>query len=554
MATKPNHLTQFIPATTLQRIMDSFAAVTGYAAQICDAEGQLLAESREQRSSPAVDAALAEHAARQKPIMPIDVGSHRMGTMVLTERADAITQKITLADNTGGVTVAAAPVEKTKVRRADALQFLSLLADTVSQMCRQGLQLKHRVEELTTLFDLTTLLAGQRDLKRTLETVAKSVVNLMGVKAAAIRLLDNDTGHLHITGVWNLSTQYLTKGAILLDKSVVDQAALRGEIVEVYDMANDPRMLYPEDARREGLFSMLCVGMVFHGESIGAMRVYTGEPKVFTDNEKRMLRAIAQIAAGAIHNARLAEQRQEQLRIQRQVELAVDVQRRMLPRNMPDCPPLQVAARYEPCFELGGDFYDFIPLENSLGIVVGDVVGKGIAAGLLMASVRASLRAHVQDVYDLDEVMRRVNQALVRDTRDNEFATVFYGTIDRKTLRLTYSSAGHDPSYLLRDGNFIELSVGGMALGVDATQTYDKGIVHLKPGDIIVSYTDGVVDASNFTGEKFGRQRIRDAVKEKAGESARDIVNHILWQVRRFVGMNNRPDDMTVVVVKVMPR
>jgi phosphoserine phosphatase RsbU/P len=210
-----------------------------------------------------------------------------------------------------------------------------------------------------------------------------------------------------------------------------------------------------------------------------------------------------------------------------------------------------VAARYVPSFELGGDFYDFIELEGHLGVGIGDVVGKGIAASLLMASVRASLRAFAQDVYDIDEIMARINLALSRDTLTNEFATLFYGVLDPSTLRMTYSNAGHEPPLLLRKGKIIQLDVGGTVLGIDANHHYEKGLISLEPGDLMLLYTDGLCDAVNFDMKRFGRERVKQALLDMDGKSAQEALNHILWQMRRFVGLRASIDDTTLVTIKV---
>src|SRR5262249_38804111 len=161
-----------------------------------------------------------------------------------------------------------------------------------------------------------------------------------------------------------------------------------------------------------------------------------------------------------------------------------------------------IAARYQPTFVLSGDFYDFMEMEGSLGLAIGDVVGKGLAAALMMSGVRASLRAHVQDVYHIDEVLARVNAALRRDPRDNEFVTLWYGVIAAEKRRLTYSPGGHEPTLVFRatpgrapgPADIDELSIGGMALGIDPTQRYQRGTYDLHPGDVALLYTDGVTD------------------------------------------------------------
>jgi sigma-B regulation protein RsbU (phosphoserine phosphatase) len=290
---------------------------------------------------------------------------------------------------------------------------------------------------------------------------------------------------------------------------------------------------------------------VFRGEPIGILQLYTAQPRPFGPDEIALARAVGQILATAIQHARLDAQRQEAQRVQRQLSMAADVQKRMFPRQVPRVEPFDIAARYVPSFELSGDFYDMIDLEGNLGLAVADVAGKGIAASLVMASVRSSLRAFAQDVYDIEQIMARVNIALCRDTLANEFATLFYGVLDPRTRRFTYCNAGHEPPLLLRRGEFTRLEAGGMIVGVDPLQKYDKGLLDLLPGDFLLLYTDGLADALNFDQQRFGRARIMQAMRDAAEKNAADAVNHILWEMRRFAGFNPRSDDTTLVAVKV---
>jgi serine phosphatase RsbU (regulator of sigma subunit) len=298
--------------------------------------------------------------------------------------------------------------------------------------------------------------------------------------------------------------------------------------------------------------SSLVVGLMYKDRPIGVLRVYTDEPHVFSEFEIKLLQSIASQAAVAIENARLQEEAMEKDRLERQVQIAAEVQRRMMPAKAPKFPGLDIAALYVPCFELGGDFYDFIALgDHSVGITVADVVGKGLPASLLMASVRASMRAQADNVYDLDEIVARVNKSMSVDMRSNEFITLWYGVLDYKNKQLTYSSAGHEPAILLRDGQLRDLAVGGMVIGVDPEQRYDKEVVQLQKGDILWIYTDGVPDAMNYTGEKFGKARMREGLLKYQKESAEQICRQMLWETRRFVGLNRRTDDTTIVVIKV---
>jgi sigma-B regulation protein RsbU (phosphoserine phosphatase) len=183
-----------------------------------------------------------------------------------------------------------------------------------------------------------------------------------------------------------------------------------------------------------------------------------------------------------------------------------------------------------------------------------DVVGKGVRASLLMASVRASLRAHARNVYHLSEVLAEVNRDLCADTLTSDFATLFYGVIDLTTRRLTYANAGHVQPLLIRDGEIQRLSTGGGVLGVDDEATWDNDVVSLQSGDVVMAYTDGLSEAMNFDDVAFGTHRVERAALAAAGQdhSADGIVKHVLWEMRRFAGLQKRFDDLSVVVIRVL--
>src|SRR5262249_2201469 len=211
--------------------------------------------------------------------------------------------------------------------------------------------------------------------------------------AGSVAVLEDSSEDLVMKASRGLSAAWLESSAKASYAGEIRRAALGGEIVCVRDLASDPRMDDPERAREEGVAGLICTGLMYHGRAIGLVRLYSRTPRDFTKAERGLLRSIADQSAAAVINARLRRLREENERVRRQVRLAADVQRRMLPRATPEVRAFDIAARYAPSFELGGDFYDFINLSGHLGIVVGDVVGKGVPAALLMSAVRASLRA-----------------------------------------------------------------------------------------------------------------------------------------------------------------
>lgn len=461
-------------------------------------------------------------------------------------------------------------------REAHLKRSLQLLASSVCDVCEAQVLLSKRVRELDALFRLSSLIsgAGGSDPDDLLDVALDLAMEVLRVDAGSIAVLEDGAphgpggelreplikAHRGLSEAWVLATTPLSRGGLLR------QAALAGDIIAVEDLTSDARIADHARIRDEGLCSLLTTGLLDQGRPIGLIRLYTRTPRIFTESDGELLRAIAEHTATAISSARLRALRAQDQAMKKQVRLAAAVQRRMLPRTPPHIKPFEVAAHYAPSFDLGGDFYDFLELGGHLGILIGDVVGKGVPAALLMSSVRASLRAHAQDLYHIDEVLSRVNTALVRDTLDNEFATVWYGVADPTTLNLTYCSAGHDWPLLIRvprdrpveERDLLRLTADGMALGIDETQKYPKGTFQLRERDVLVAFTDGVHDATSFEGKRFGGTRLRAAVLELLAAEPEAppgrIVDHVLAQVRQHTGLSGRSDDLTLVVMRVAER
>jgi phosphoserine phosphatase RsbU/P len=569
MAAGPDNLTltDFMDLPTLQEIQDSFAAVAGVKATITDAAGNVLTEPtptkeflRRQRALEfAGDQPQREGAEFVAPIM---VNNQRLGTIRMSANgasADRLDEeKLALLGGKFGLELKqvrslATQLTKSRNTRAAAIQFLFLMANAIARLCYQEFQLRQRINELTAVYGVAMMLGDARDLQQVLERTVRVVAEVMETKAASLRLYDAERDELVIKAVFNLSAAYLNKGPIHLPRAEIDRIALSAEGFEyVAHMENDPRIQYPQESMREGIVSMLSAGMRYKGKPIGVLRVYTDKKQAFSPLKIDLLKAVAAQAAAAIENARLLDETLQAAALERQVQMAADVQQRMVPQTPPKLPWVDLASVYVPCFELGGDFFDFIPLpDDNLGLTVADVSGKGVPASLIMASVRAFLRAQVDNVYYLYEVIQRINLMLCRDTKLGEFVTLFYGVLDARNLRFTYCNAGHVPGLLLRDGNILELGSDNMVLGVSADEKYKQSFVDLRKGDVLLLYTDGLTDAMNFDKERFDRQRVIDAFRE-GGPTADAVAQNILWHLRRFIGMARRTDDVTMIVARIV--
>jgi serine phosphatase RsbU (regulator of sigma subunit) len=561
-------LTDFMDLATLQEIQDSFAAVANVKATITDASGHVLTQPVPTkdflRRQQAIQAAEESQAGPQREgavyVAPITVNNLRLGTIRMSSNgtvAGLDETKLTALGEKYGIDLKhlkslATQLTRGRSTKPAAIQFLFLLANAIARLCFQEYQLRQRINELTALYNVSMMLTESRDLQKVLSRTVELVCQVMETKAASLRLIDRENDELVTKAVFNLSPAYLAKGPVRMSKSDIDRVALSQQGYEyVSDMSTDPRVQYPGEAIREGIVSMLSAGMKYKGNAIGVLRVYTEKQQVFSQYQIDLLKSIAAQSAAAIENTRLLTENIEAEALEKQVRLAADVQQRMLPQSSPRVPGLDIATTYVPCFALGGDFYDFVELpDHNLGIGIADVSGKGVPASLIMASVRAALRAQVDNVYYLYEVVRRINLMLYRDTKPSEFVTLFYGVMDAVNRRFTYCNAGHPPAMLLRNGIVTELSADNMVLGVSPDEPYKQSFVDLKSNDCLLLYTDGLTDAMNFEQKTFGRQRLIE-VYSKGGATAEIVAQNILWEMRKFVGLTLRNDDVTMVVVRM---
>jgi sigma-B regulation protein RsbU (phosphoserine phosphatase) len=566
----PDHLklTDFLDLPTLQEIQDSFASVANVKTRITDAEGNLLTQptptSDFLKRQNAIAEATAQQAGPQREgaeyVAPIIVNNQRLGTIRMSAgasapfidaaRLTALSEKLNI--ELKQLKQAVSQMTRTRAAKPAAIQFLFLLANAVARLCYQEFQLRQRINELTAVYNVTTMLADSRDLEMVLRRTVRVVCEVMETKASSLRLIDEDRDELVIKAVYNLSPEYIGKGPVRLSQAKIDQQALASKGYSyVRNMAVDERVQYQQEAIREGIVSMLSVGLRYKGKDIGVLRVYTAQEQTFTQFQIDLLKAVAAQAAAAIENARLVQEAMESNALERQVQMAAEVQHRMIPAKPPQIPGIDLAAVYVPCYELGGDFYDFIELPyNNLGMVIADVSGKGVPASLTMAAVRSALRAQVDNVYYLYEVLRRINLMLCRDATPGEFVTLFYGVLDGRNRRLTYCNAGHPPGLILREGKIIELGSDNLVLGVDPNELYTQSLVDMRAGDTLLLYTDGLMDAMNFEKERFGRERIVQAFLQGGG-TAENVVDSILWSLRKFTGMEKPTDDVTMIVAKV---
>ena len=293
--------------------------------------------------------------------------------------------------------------------------------------------------------------------------------------------------------------------------------------------------------------------------SLGPKR--SAEPYSRTD--LRLLKSVATQTGLALENAQLisviADEVAQRERLNREVEIAREVQERLFPQTLPPIVGVDYAGACRSALGVGGDYYDFLALPaGKLGIAIGDVSGKGIAAALTMASLQASLRSEATRAPDnLAGMMSNVNRLVYEASASNRYATFFYGQYDPASRQLSYVNAGHNPPMLFHcsDGDWpvCRLETGGTVVGLLESFSYQQATLTITPGDILIAFTDGISEAMNDAQDEFGEDRLIETIKSCAGLSPAEIIACIMRAADAFVAGAKQNDDMTLVVLCAQP-
>lgn len=275
----------------------------------------------------------------------------------------------------------------------------------------------------------------------------------------------------------------------------------------------------------------------------------SGQP--FSDEDREIGQALARQASFALQSARLQRIREEKLRQDRELQIAREIQKSLLPPFAPALPGFELAGESRPCFEVGGDSYDWIELERGrLALVVADVAGKGTPASLLMASAHAFVQA-LAGTAPPERVVERLNRFLHARTQASRFVTLFYAELDLAARRLVYVNAGHVPPFLVaRAGTLRRLSSGGPALGLLPEAGYEIGDVALQAGDLVAIVTDGVTEAMSQDERELGDDRVFEALRRFQGEGASAVLSGLLSVVDDWAGARGRSDDLTALILE----
>jgi sigma-B regulation protein RsbU (phosphoserine phosphatase) len=423
-------------------------------------------------------------------------------------------------------------------RMAAGIENAQLYTRTTKQ-ARILLLLNEIARELTSILNLDELLGR----------IAELVRRLIDYQMFSILLLDSTRERLQHRFSLRFNENIHLKHEIPLGRGLVGTAAETKQAVLVPDVSKDPRYIEANPETR----SELAVPLIYKGKVIGVLDLEHTRRGFFTEEHQRTMTTLAAQIAIAVENARLYEEieRQER-RLERDLALARELQGRLLPQAPPKLAHLDVSAKFVPARTIGGDLYDFIPYSMSrIGLVIGDVSGKGAPAAIYAALVSGILRSHAPIEPAPSEMLSAVNLSLAERRIEAQFVSLIYSVWDDQHRTLTVANSGLPRPIYVHGGKNEVIEATGLPLGLFDEAEYDEFKFRMKPGDMFVFFSDGILDARNRKGEMFGRGRVEEIIKGCAEQSAGCVVESLFKAVAEHSAGVETFDDQTVVAIRV---
>jgi sigma-B regulation protein RsbU (phosphoserine phosphatase) len=409
---------------------------------------------------------------------------------------------------------------------------------------------EHRVLEV--MKEVSQALILHKPLGELLEHIMDLIGQNVPMDRGVLLLKEGNPVQL-IPKVIRVNDKNLQNQRFLLSRTIVNMAFEDQLAVVTSDAATDPRFMSRDSIIRSNVHSAMCAPLWNNREVIGIIYAdRTSLSEEFGEEDLKMLTLLANLAAIKIENARLIEKALEQERLEKELALAAQIQRDFLPKASPPLPNFDIHGLNIPCQQVGGDYFDYIPVEaGQLGLVIADVSGKGVSASLLMASLRASLHAEVGSGHRIEHMAGKLNDFVCRSSGSSCFITFFYGELNPATGGLRYLNAGHNPPLVLNAaGRLDRLDACGLCLGMFPGSEYECRGAQIDAGDILLLYTDGITESRNPVREEFGEARLIDYVRSRQDLPAAEIIQGLKSELQAFTQSQDLDDDMTIVIVK----
>jgi phosphoserine phosphatase RsbU/P len=466
-----------------------------------------------------------------------------MGATMITDNSGTSLPEATIALESGDRTTSGL-LEAIEGARTQPEEITSAATATATAKTRHG-------DLLALISKVGITLLSSATLNETLEQIVSLVFEAVPADRCLIMMRDAANEDLRVA-VARLRDRVGDVGEIRVSRNVLDEVVMRGKSVLTSDAQHDPRFA-SGTVVLQGVRSVLAVPLGVSDKVFGI--IYADSPIAegrFTEDHLKVLTTLASVAAIRVENTRLVEARLERERFERELALASEIQQRFQPTAPPIVNGYELQGISFPCYEIGGDYYDFIEREDGrLVIALGDVSGKGTAAALLMSSLHAAVHAQAGSHETLVATISAVNKYLADNIPANRFVTLFYAELDPDSGALSFLNAGHNPPLIVHAAGTVEqLASGGLPLGIKPDADYREGRTQLQPGDVLVIYSDGVTEAVSPSGEEFGATRLYEVVSRNIESSAAGIRDRIESSLTKFAQGTSAADDITLVIVK----
>jgi len=411
-------------------------------------------------------------------------------------------------------------------------------------------QLRRAVEELAFLNELASVIGSSFSSEEIMRTIIKESIRAIHAEQGSIILLVDEEDRKMKTLVRSM-TSYGSHKPASLNQNVLGWIRMHKKSLSIADPKKDERFTGVQ--WDESIRSIACIPLIVKSKLTGILSVYNKKGgENFDDNDLRLLSIIASYSAQIVENARLYEEEQAFLKLQEETRLAREIQLNLLPKSNPEVQGYDIAGKSIPALSVGGDYYDFISMDDDkIAVCLGDISGKGIPAALLMSNLQASVRGQILIGGLPQECMCRTNKLLYRSTDADKFATLFYGILNLANHEFCYTNAGHNPPMFFKDkSNPILLKPGGPILGFMDNLEYQDQTISFDPGDLCVIYSDGITEAMDKSENEFGEEKLEVLLKDNITKTSSEIIEKIIEAVRGHSRYMPQSDDITVVVIK----
>ena len=464
------------------------------------------------------------------------------------------TEKLTLEFDGEEITLDCTVAHSELLHAGGAARFISGLKfkidDGNTKLLRaiESLSSREEIDRLKRIVEASKLINSTIEADALFTSILAVATKELGVERGTLYFVDEARHE-----IWSKVADGTVEIRLPIGKGLAGIVAANGEEVILHDAYADPRFDRSQDERSGyRTRSMLCVPIRNRaGKIVGVLQLLNKKQGSFGARDLEFLDAISDHMAIAMENATLHLNLIEKDRMERELQLGREIQRRLLPQPPCDIAATQLAARSVPCYEVGGDYYDFIEFaDGDLGIVIADVSGKGVSAAMIMSSVQSALRMSAPVEDDLAELCTRLNALLFRMAGGRKYVTFFYGRYNPESGELRYVNAGHCPPFVVSGDGVQRLASTGRPIGILPDAVYRQEWVVLPPSSTLFLYTDGLNEAANRDEDEFGMERLEDVVESIAPSDADSMSDAVLAKVAEFESGAHASDDKTVVVLR----